>query len=290
MSSFDPRVALANSALLGETPVWSEREKRLYWIDSLAPRIHRFDPAKGVDEVLAVPLAGYLGSIALTADGGFLVLCAKQLLRVAPGSLRPEPIASVEANVPENAPNDGKVDPQGRFWFGTMHALEKEPTGALYSYDARLGLRRHDSGFACANGMAWSPDGRMFYFVDMTPGHILAYRFDGDTGSIGDRRIFVAIDPVEGKPDGICCDAGGGVWVAHWDGWCVTRYDAAGKRTAKVAMPVPRPTCPIFGGPGLTTLFVTSSSDGQLDKAPLSGSLFAWQPEIPGLPVATYAG
>ncbi len=288
MSDHEPRVALSSSALLGETPVWSVSEERLYWIDSIAATIHRFDPARERDEVLPVSLNGYLGAIALVSEGGLLILCGKELLRLPPGATKPEPIASVEAELPNNLPNDGKVDPEGRFWFGTMHAAVSEPTGGLYSYDRDNGLERHDGGFACANGMAWSPDGRTFYFVDTMPGHILAY--DRTTGGIGGRRVFAAIDPAEGIPDGLCCDAEGGVWVALWDGWGVARYDAAGQRTAKIALPVPRPTCPAFGGPGLRTLFVTSSSDGQLEKAPLSGSLFAWQPAVPGLPVASFSG
>ena len=288
MPSVAPRVALKSSALLGETPVWSEGEQRLYWIDSTAATIHRFDPATGRDETLPVTLTGYLGAMALISGGGLLALCGKRLLRVS-GSAA-EPIADVEANLPDNLPNDGKVDPQGRFWFGTMHGSVSQPTGNLYSYDRSHGLHRHDGGFACSNGMAWSPDGRTFYFVDMMPGTILAYEFDGQAGSLGKRRIFVSIDPKEGEPDGICCDAAGGVWVAHWDGGCVTRYDPSGQRTKKVTLPVPRPTCPIFGGRGLATLYVTSSSDGQSGKAPLSGSIFAWEPAIPGLPVASFAG
>ncbi|MSP83055.1 MAG: SMP-30/gluconolactonase/LRE family protein [Alphaproteobacteria bacterium] len=223
MPSVAPRVALKSSALLGETPVWSEGEQRLYWIDSTAATIHRFDPATGRDETLPVTLTGYLGAMALISGGGLLALCGKRLLRVS-GSAA-EPIADVEANLPDNLPNDGKVDPQGRFWFGTMHGSVSQPTGNLYSYDRSHGLHRHDGGFACSNGMAWNPDGRTFYFVDMMPGTILAYEFDGQAGSLGKRRIFVSIDPKEGEPDGICCDAAGGVWVAHWDGGCVTRYD-----------------------------------------------------------------
>ncbi len=289
MPKLAPRVALRSQALLGETPVWSERERRLYWIDSLAAKIHRFDPAGGRDETLPVALEGYLGAIAVGAEGGLLILCAKRLARLAPGATRPETVVDVEADLPDNAPNDGKVDPQGRFWFGTMHGAVSAPTGSLYSYEARRGLTRHDGGFACANGMAWSPDGGTFYFVDMMPGRILAYDFDSRSGGIGNRRVFVTIDPKEGMPDGICADAEGGVWAAHWDGGCVTRHDPAGKRTDKVELPVPRPTCPIFGGPGLGTLYVCSSADGQSDQAPLSGSIFAWEPRVPGVPVAGFA-
>ena len=290
MTDLAARVALEIPAALGETPLWSAAERRLYWIDCPVRQVHRFDPATGQDEVIPIEgLEGHLGSIALTADGGLLILCGKRLLRLARGSRTPQPLAAAEADRAENNPNDGKVDPQGRFWFGTMHASVAEPTGSLYRFDGRE-VRRMDSGFACSNGLAWSPDGATLYFVDMMPGDILAYDFDGRGGTISNRRVFAHFDGSEGLPDGICVDASGGLWVAHWGGACVTRYNSAGRRTHKVAIPAPHVTCPIFGGPDLKTLFVTTSAEGVIDKAPLSGSLFAFEPPVGGLPIAAFRG
>lgn len=290
MTSLAARLALRIASPLGETPVWSAAEQRLYWIDCPTATIHRFDPASGRDEVLPVEgLSGNLGSIALMADGGLLILCGKRLARLAPGSRTPTPLAAVEVDLDATVPNDGKVDPQGRFWFGTMHSQASEPLGSLYRY-AGGEVTLMDSGFACANGLGWSPDGRTLYFVDMMPGDILAYDFDGATGRISNRRVFVHFDGGEGLPDGLCVDAEGGLWVAHWGGGCVTRWDAAGRRTHKVAIPAPHVTCPIFGGAELATLFITTSADGQLGKAPLSGSLFAIEPPVPGLPVPAFRG
>ena len=290
MSELAARVVLKIPAALGETPVWSAAEERLYWIDCPASLVHRFDPASGRDEVLAIEgLDGYLGSIALTADGGLLLLAGKQLFGLKPGARKATRLAAAEADRPENNPNDGKVDPQGRFWFGTMHQAAVEPTGSLYRYDGKT-VAKIDSGFACSNGLAWSPDGKVMYFVDMMPGDVLAYDFDGGSGRLSNRRVHVHFDGSEGLPDGICSDAQGGLWVAHWDGGCLTRYDAEGKRTHKVAIPAPRVTCPIFGGPKLATLYVTTSGDGMTETAPLSGSLFAVDPPVPGLPVPAFVG
>lgn len=290
MSDLAARVVLKIPAALGETPVWSAAEERLYWIDCPVAQVHRFDPKTGRDEVLPIEgLEGNLGSIALTPDGGLLILCGKRLFKLAKGARKPQVLTPVEAERPENVPNDGKVDPQGRFWFGTMHQAAAEPTGSLYRYDGKT-AEKVDSGFACANGLAWSPDGRALYFVDMMPGDVLAYDFDGGSGRLSNRRVFVHFDGSEGLPDGICSDAQGGIWVAHWDGGCLTRYDAQGKRTQKVAIPAPRVTCPIFGGPKLATLYVTTSGDGMTDTAPLSGSLFAIDPPVPGLPIPAFVG
>ncbi len=290
MPDLKPRVALQIPATLGETPVWSQAEQRLYWIDSPVAKVHRFDPATGRDEILPIAgLEGYLGSIALAADGGLLLLCGKRFYRLAPGGTHAEPLDAVEADLPANNPNDGKVDPQGRFWFGTMDGANVKPTGSLYRYDGGA-VEKMDTGFACSNGLAWSPDGRTMYFVDMMPGDLLAYDFDGSHGTLSNRRVFAHFDGSEGLPDGICSDAEGGLWIAHWDGACVTRYGADGKRTHKVELPAPRVTCPIFGGPELRTLFVTTSGDQVIDKAPLSGSIFAFEPAVPGRPIAAFKG
>jgi sugar lactone lactonase YvrE len=290
MSELSARVVLKTPAALGETPVWSAAEERLYWIDCPASALHRFDPKSGQDEVLAMEgLEGYLGSFALAADGGLMLASGKALMKVKPGTRRAVVVASADAERPENDPNDGKVDPQGRFWFGTMHRDAAQPTGSLFRYDGRS-VERMDSGFACSNGLAWSPNGKTMYFVDMMPGDILAYDFDGGSGRLSNRRVHLHFDGSEGLPDGICADAQGGLWVAHWDGGCLTRYDAEGKRTHRVALPAPRVTCPIFGGHELRTLYVTTSGRDMMDQAPLSGSLFAIDPPVPGLPVPAFVG
>lgn len=270
---------------LGETPVWSSGERALYWIDSMAPAIHRFEAASSRDWILPMPLEGYLGSIAPCQDGGLLVLLASGLWRHPPvGESRL--LARPDADRPQNLPNDGKCDPQGRFWFGTMHSSSSEPSGRLYRFDPDGTLTVMDEGFACANGLGWSPDGRTLYFVDMMPGRILAYDFDGKTGAIAGRRVFAQIAPEEGLPDGLAVDAAGGVWVAHWDGWCVSRFLPDGRRERKVEVPVQRPTCPTFGGADLRDLYLTSSAadlgEESLRRGPLAGGLFRARCDVAG--------
>src|SRR5215470_2700810 len=119
---------------LGETPVWSAGERALYWIDSMAPAVHRLDAGTGWDQILPVVLEGYLGSIALCTDGGMLVLHSGGLWHHPPKGER-RLLARPDADRPQNLPNDGKCDPQGRFWFGTMHASYSEPSGRLFRFD-----------------------------------------------------------------------------------------------------------------------------------------------------------
>ena len=287
------RCVIDAKAALGETPVWSAAENRLYWIDCMAGTIHSYDPAAAEDAVLPVEIDGYLGSVSLRAGGGLLILAGKSLSVLDAGSSAPRRLAGVEEDVADNLVNDGKCDPAGRFWFGTMHASVSEPTGALYRFDGSE-VVRFDQGFICANGLGWSPDCRTFYLVDMMPGHVLAYDYDPVGGTIGNRRTLFTIPASEGMPDGLCIDSEGGIWVAHWDGWCISRWSPEGRRLLTLEVPVQRPTCPAFGGPGLATLYLTSSAADlpaeSLARGPHSGGLFEFDAGVSGVPVAPFAG
>lgn len=287
------RCVVNAKAALGETPVWSAADNRLYWIDCIAGAIHSYDPTAAEDRVVPVEIEGYLGSISLRAEGGLLILAGKALWALDAGSATPRRLAGVEENMPDNLVNDGKCDPAGRFWFGTMHAAESEATGALYRFDGAA-VVKVDQGFICANGMGWSPDGKTFYLVDMMPGRVLAYDYDPGSGTARNRRTLFSIPGAEGMPDGLCVDREGGIWVAHWDGWRISRWSPEGHRLQTLEVPVQRPTCPVFGGPGLGTLYLTSSAAElpaeSLARGPHSGALFALDAGVQGVPIAEFAG
>ena len=280
-------------AALGETPVWNADENRLYWIDCITGAIHVYDPATAEDSILPVAVEGYLGSISLRAEGGLLMLAGKALWALDADSDDPRRLAGVEEDMPDNLVNDGKCDPAGRFWFGTMDGSESEPSGALYRFDGSE-VVKCDQGFICANGLGWSPDGKTFYLVDMMPGKVLAYDYDLHGGTLANRRTLFTVPAAEGMPDGLCVDSEGGIWVAHWDGWCISRWSPEGHRLLTLEVPVQRPTCPVFGGPGLGTLYLTSSAAGlpaeSLARGPQSGGLFAIDAGVHGAPIAPFAG
>jgi len=280
-------------AALGETPVWSANENRLYWIDCMNSAIHLYDPDTAADALLPAAIDSYLGSIALRADGGLLILAGKSLWALDTDATAPRRLAAVEADLADNLVNDGKCDPAGRFWFGTMHGAVSEPSGALYRFDGRE-VVEFDRGFLCANGLGWSPDGKTFYLVDMMPGKVLAYDYDTRRGTIANRRTLFTVPAAEGMPDGLCVDSEGGIWIAHWDGWCISRWSPEGQRLLTLQVPVQRPTCPVFGGPGLGTLYLTSSAADlpaeSLARGPQSGGLFAIDAGLRGAPIAPFAG
>jgi sugar lactone lactonase YvrE len=203
-------------------------------------------------------------------------------------------IASPEAGKPGNRFNDGKCDRRGRFWVGTL-AIDATPGhGSLYRLDPDGRCQTMDTGFHISNGLGWSPDDRRFYFTDTGPKRIYVYDFDAESGAIENRRVFAQLPDNVGSPDGLAVDADGFVWSAHWDGWCVTRYDPEGKVDRVINLPVPRPTSCSFGGPDLSTLYITSArirlSAQQLAEAPMSGSVFALQAGVRGLPETPFAG
>jgi len=204
------------------------------------------------------------------------------------------PIVTPEPERTENRFNAGKTDRQGRFWAGSMHDPETEPTGSLYRLDGDLSCRRVVEGLVCPNALGWSPDGRTMYHADTCYRTVWAWDFDPDRGDIAKRRLFVQVPAADGAPDGATVDAEGFVWLAHWDGWRITRYDPTGRGDRVVRLPVQRPTCPAFGGPGLDVLYVTSASINHTEaehvRQPWAGGLLALDPGVRGLPDARFLG
>ena len=288
----DLHCVFPTTCFLGEGPVWSGSENRLHWVDILAPAIVSGDPATG--KFTSKPMPELVGAVVPRRRGGLVAAMQTGFKAVDPDTGAVTLIAHPEADKPGNRFNDGKCDRRGRFWAATMAINTLPGEGSIYRLDADRRVTRMDTGFHVSNGLGWSPDSTRFYFTDSGPRRIYAYDFDLDSGALANRRIFVQVPDHVGIPDGLAVDAEGFVWSAHWDGWCVTRYDPDGKVDRVINLPVPRPTSCAFGGPDLTTLFITSArirlSAQQLAEAPLSGSVFALQSGIRGLPETPYAG
>lgn len=276
--------------ILGEGPFWSAEEQVLYWLDIFKPTLNRFSPRSGSNDVTV--LAEPIYAAGLRRGGGFVASMESGFAYLGPdGDI--DVISNPNRNAGVNF-NDGKVDGHGRFWSGTMARDWQSPIGTLFRLDPDGSVHGMQDGIVLSNGLGWSPDATVMYHTDFKTGTIYAYDFDGERGAIGNRRPFIVLPESDGFPDGMTVDAEGHLWVAHWDGWCVTRHDAQGREISRIAFPVPRPTCPAFGGPDLTTLYVTSAtmhlSEAQLAEAPLSGALFAVETDARGLPEPRFAG
>jgi sugar lactone lactonase YvrE len=288
----DVRCVLRAEAVLGEGAVWDVAGQALYWVDIKGRRVHRYDPARERDEQW--PVAEDVGSLAVRAAGGLLLALRSGFHVFDPATGRTTPVAAPEADRAENRFNDGKTDRQGRFWAGSMHDPETRPTGALYRLDPDLTCRRLIDGIVCSNALGWSPDARTMYHADTCARTVWAWDFDPARGEIANRRTFVQVPADAGAPDGATVDAEGFVWLAHWNGWRVTRYDPSGRIDRVIRLPVQRPTCPAFGGPGLDVLYVTSATIGlsaaERARQPWAGGLLALDPGVRGLPETRFAG
>ncbi|HWA79857.1 MAG TPA: SMP-30/gluconolactonase/LRE family protein [Acetobacteraceae bacterium] len=277
---------------LGEGPVWCTREQALYWVDIEKSALQRFHPESGA--VRRWDLPERIGSLALRESGGAVLALASgfAFFDFASGTL--ERLAAPEKDNSRNRFNDGKCDRAGRFWAGTMDDRLSEHTGALYRLDPDLACHRMARGIGIPNSIAWSPDDRVFYFADSMDRVIYAYDFDRDSGAIVNRRVFCTMEGQPGSPDGSTVDAEGGLWNAQWDGWRVVRYDPTGRIERIVELPVQKPTSCMFGGPDLTTLYVTSAiwdlDEKALAQQPLAGGLLAVEVGVRGLPEPRFAG
>lgn len=288
----DVRCVIPAGTFLGEGPHWSERDDKLYFVDILSPSVCVGNIAEG--SYTQVPMPELISFVIPRARGGFVAGVHGDIRGVDLKSGALTTISSPEADRPGNRFNDGKCDRRGRLWVGSLAINTAPGQGRLWRIDADGRTREMDAEFHVSNGLGWSPDDKTFYFTDTAKQTIYAYDFDLESGDLANRRIFVTVPEQEGKPDGLTVDSDGFVWSAHWDGWCVTRYDPEGTVERVVNLPIPRPTSCSFGGDRRQTLFVTSArirlSAAQLAEAPLSGSVFAIDTGIAGLPDTAFAG
>ena len=278
--------------ILGEGPVWDEAGF-LWWVDIKAPALHRYRAEGG--EVRSWALPEPVGSLALRRQGGLILALQSGFAFFDPDTGDLQRLFDPEPASPQNRLNDGKCDVLGRFWAGTMHDPEQDPTGHLYRLDPDLNVERFEMGFIVTNGPSWTGDGRTFYFTDSANRRIWAFDFDMKAGRLGEGRLFAEFRPDEGHPDGQCVDAEDGLWTAHWNGARLTRRGPDGVVDREVRLPVPLVTSCCFGGEGLDTLYVTTARVGlkpeALNEAPLSGGLFAIRGlGVHGRAMAKFAG
>jgi sugar lactone lactonase YvrE len=287
-------MAEPEKAIVGESPVWSERERVLYWVDITGQEIHRFDPATGVDQRYHLP--DLVTAIGLRASGGLVVTTRKLFAYCDLAGATLHPIVTVEGDKPTNRFNDAKMDRRGRFWGDTMDNVHWDaPTGGLYRLDPCGRVTLLQSDVICGNGVAWSPDNRTMYLTESFRYGIFAYDFDLDSGAIRNRRLFATVDRASGGfPDGLTVDAEGCIWSVHNAIARVVRYTPAGVVDRVVEMPVPRPTSCAFGGDQLDVLYITSARETMtpdaLARYPLSGSLFAYYPGVKGIAEPAFDG
>jgi sugar lactone lactonase YvrE len=191
--------------------------------------------------------------------------------------------------------NDGKCDPSGRFWVGTL-ALDNRRRGAvLYRFDKDKSIHLMLDSVSISNGIVWTADKKTMYYNDTPTGTIQGFDYDDKTGAISNRRVVVRIPRGMGSPDGMTIDAEGNLWVALWGGGAVGKFNpATGELLQKVVVPAPNVSSCAFGGDNLETLYITTArawvNADKLATFPLSGGLFSVKPGVRGVPAEFYKG
>lgn len=289
MAEFEVEPVLEARARIGECPIWSTEEQCLYWLDIDGKRFNRFDPATGLNRHWDLPLMP--GSYVLREGGGVTIAMQDGIHDFNPetGALT----RRVEAPYDQARLrfNDGRTDRQGRYWVGSMSLDFSDrdgPSGATYCFDG-TSLSERISPIHDANGNAFSPDGRTMYRSETFQRKIFAYDLDPETGALSNERLFAEVPDHLGLPDGAVVDADGGYWPAlpaGPSGGSVARFTPEGKLDLVIEIPVLLPLMPAFGGPDLSTLYITSGSieeDIGQKKSPLSGAIFAVKTPYRGL-------
>jgi sugar lactone lactonase YvrE len=276
-------------ATIGEGPVWDDRSERLLWVDIAAGLVHRLDPSTGQSSTLDVGQP--VGSVAPAEDGGLVAAVRDGFALFAPGSGIMSRLLPVERALTANRMNDGKCDSWGRFWAGTMAVGHTPGAGTLYRLEKTAGdytVEPMLSGITVANGLDWSPDNRLMYYIDSATQRIDVFDFDEERGSLTNRRVFAAIAAADGLPDGMTVDAEGHVWVALFRGAKVRRYRPDGEIDLEVKVPVTLVTSCAFGGAHGQDLFITTArhrlTPAEAAEQTTAGGVFICRPGPTGRP------
>jgi len=283
-ASLTATLLLDAHAELGEGPVWDGDAGRLYFVDILARRVHCSDGRGGETRMLQVDRM--VSAAAPTAVGDLVLAVEDGFARLDPRTGCVRDITTIEHRHAGMRMNDGKCDPAGRFWAGTMALDERPDVGCLYRLDPDGRVHTMLQEVSISNGLDWSADGRVMYFIDSPTRAIDAFDFDAATGAIARRRTVVRIAGDDGFPDGMTLDAEGHLWVALWGGGAVHRYAPDGTLEAIVSVPTRYVTSCAFGGSDLRTLYITSASvklsAGERAADPSAGGVFIARPGVAG--------
>lgn len=284
---------LDTHALVGEGPLWDEKNQLLYWVDILSSQLYAYDPATGENETWDV--GQHVGTVVLRESGGVLLALRDGFAAFELTTSTLTLLADPEVELPDNRFNDGKCDPGGRFWAGTMAYENQTTQGSLYRLDTDMSVHKMVGDIGISNGIVWSLDHTMMYYIDSMAYTVRAFDYDNSNGDIANERVVVQVAREMGLPDGMSIDAEGMLWVAHFGGSCIRRWNPnTGQLISQIDLPTAQITACAFGGPNFDTLYITSAANGYGDadfaREPHAGGLFVTQPGIEGVPTFAFAG
>jgi len=270
---------------LGEGPIWSADTNSVTWTDITQNTFHTADIDTGKTMSFGVP--SMVGAIAHSKEGGYIAATQKGFARIGvDGKYSP-----LHSFLPDDMRmNDGKVDPSGRFWAGSMALSFEKGRGSLYVLEKDNSYRSILDDITLSNGMGWSPDAQYFYYIDSVPGVLKRFDYDLHTGQISNPKDLITFDSSSGIPDGMSMSSDGKIVVALWDGGRIEIYEPSGEKVSEITLGVSRPTSCTFAGPNRDILIVSTASQG-IDRAdePLAGKILAVTGTgLSGLPTQQY--
>lgn len=290
---YQSELILNLKSTLGEGPSWDNEKKLLYWIDILEKKIHIFEPKSKSNRT--IELNQNIGAAVPKKSSGLVLALKNGFYTLDLTNEQLSPITNPEEHLSNNTFNDGKCDFAGRFWAGTMELNETKGGGSLYCMDVNHSVRKMLDNITVSNGITWSPDNNTMYYIDTPTYQVVAFDFNFEQGIIENKRVVVNVPQEMGAPDGMTSDMEGMIWVAHWGGYQVTRWDPTnGKLLNKVSIPAPIVTSCCFGGENMDELFVTTARVGLPEEIlleyPSAGGLFRIKTNVKGVPTYSFGG
>lgn len=278
---------LATQCKLGEGAVWNQKTGELYFIDIEGKKWYAFNPK--TDNLETHDLDNRIGTIVPTHDDDKVILALDNgIYEYARSTKTSKLLSDPEPNRPDMRMNDGKCDPAGRFWVGSMHLEQTIGAASLYKIEPDGSFQKMVPDVTISNGIVWSLDEKTMYYIDTPTGKVKAYDYEKSTGKINYKKDAIDVPVSLGYPDGMTIDAEGMLWIALWNGNSVTRWNPnTGELLNQVKMPAHNVSSCAFGGDDLGTLYVTSArvdmTEEELEAMPNSGDVFAFRPGVKGV-------
>jgi sugar lactone lactonase YvrE len=279
-------------ALLGEGPHWDHAAARLYWVNIEGKQLRSYDPKTKNEKIYTFDKK--ISAVVPAAAGGWILALQDGLYRFSEDQ-QEQRIAAVEPELPRNRLNDAKCDSSGRLWFGTMSMDFTKAAGSLYVMELDGQVRRVLTGISISNGLAWDDQRGRMYYIDTATRGVDVMDYDVQSGTVDNRRSVFMFPEGVGDPDGMTIDREGMLWVAHWGGGCVSRWNPhTGEQLAKVEVPAKNVTSCTFGGDAFDELYITTARDGmseeELQRWPHAGGLFKFKAGVQGVEANIFKG
>ena len=290
-NSSTPIVEYKTESLLGEGAFWNYKTKELYWVDIEGKQLHIYNPKTKQNKSFATP--SRIGTVVPHNETEVIIALEDGIYKMDITTGAINILSDVEHDVKENRFNDGKCDPSGNLWVGSMHFSQSAPKANLYKIDTQGNSEKMLDNITISNGIVWTSDAKTMYYIDTPTGNIRAFDFDSTTNTITNEKIAVTVPTSLGFPDGMAIDEENMLWVGLWNGNAVARFNpSTGALMSKIEVPAHNVTSCAFGGDNLDVLYITTASidmtEEEKKQYPLAGSIFKVNPGVKGVKSAFF--